>query len=72
MPKLAPIKQKDLIKYLRQLGWDGPYSGGKHPIMQKGTITNVIPNPHRGDIGKPFLIRILRQFEIDLDEWEAL
>ena len=35
MPKLAPIKRKDLIYYLRQLGFDGPYPGGNHQYMKK-------------------------------------
>lgn len=72
MPKLAPIKQKDLIKYFRKLGFDGPYSGGKHPIMQKGSLTVTIPNPHSGDISKGFLLRILKQAEIEREIWEKL
>ena len=65
MPKLTPIKRKDLIYYFRQLGFDGPYAGGKHEIMEKGTLTIHIPNPHKGDISKGFLIRILKQAGID-------
>ena len=72
MPKLAPIKRKDLIYYLRQLGFDGPYSGGKHQIMEKGFLTVTIPNPHKSDISKEFLARILKQAEIDRKVWEEL
>ena len=72
MPKLTPIKRKDLIYYLRQLGFDGPFSGGKHQIMEKGILTITIPNPHKGDIGKDFLIRILKQAGIDRKVWEDL
>lgn len=72
MPKLAPIKRKDLIYYLRQLGFDGPYSGGKHQIMRQSSLTITIPNPHKGEIGKEFLIRILKQAEIDRKIWEDL
>ena len=32
MPKFGPIKRKDLIRYLQQLGFTGPYSGGKTSI----------------------------------------
>ncbi len=70
MPKLAPIKRKDLICYFRQLGFDGPYAGGKHQIMEKGALTITIPNPHKGDIGKEFLVRILKQAEINRKVWE--
>jgi len=31
-----------------------------------------IPYPHQGDISKDLLARILRQAEIDKDEWENL
>ena len=37
MPALAPIKRNDLIYYLRRLGFDGPYSGGNHQFMRKGS-----------------------------------
>gem|GEM_PF-5831881 len=35
MPRLGPMKRKDLIAYFKQLGFDGPYSGGKHQLMVK-------------------------------------
>ena len=61
MPAFGPVKRSDLVKYLRKYGFDGPYSGGKHPFMVKEDHTLTIPNPHRKDVGKKFLIRILRQ-----------
>ncbi|MGQ9630261.1 MAG: type II toxin-antitoxin system HicA family toxin [bacterium] len=72
MPPFGPIKRGDLIYYLKQLGFEGPYSGGKHQIMLKDDITLRLPNPHRSDIGKELLIRILRQAKIDRDVWERL
>jgi predicted RNA binding protein YcfA (HicA-like mRNA interferase family) len=72
MPKLAPIKRKDLVKYFRQLGFNGPYSGGKHQIMQKDSLTVTIPNPHQGDISRGLLSRILKQANIDVKDWEDL
>jgi predicted RNA binding protein YcfA (HicA-like mRNA interferase family) len=72
MPHLGPIKRQDLIRYLRQLGFEGPYSGGKHQFMTKGELTLALPNPHRGDIGVGLITRILRQAGIDRDEWEKL
>ncbi|MEW5987731.1 MAG: type II toxin-antitoxin system HicA family toxin [Chloroflexota bacterium] len=72
MPRLGPISRKDLIRNLRQLGFDGPYSGGKHQIMVKGNITLRLPNPHQGNIGRELLIRILNQAQIDPAEWEKL
>jgi predicted RNA binding protein YcfA (HicA-like mRNA interferase family) len=72
MPHFGPLKRKDLISYLRQAGFDGPYSGGKHQFMLKGDLTLRVPNPHQSDIGKELLIRILRQAGIERDEWEKL
>lgn len=71
MPRFGPIKRKDLIGYLKQLGFDGPYSGGKHQFMVKGDLTLRIPNPHQGDIGKELLSRILKQAQINKKEWES-
>jgi len=72
MPQFGPIKRKDLIKYLRALGFQGPYSGRKHQFMVKGEITLSVPNPHKGDIGRELLSRVLRQAKIDRDTWERL
>jgi predicted RNA binding protein YcfA (HicA-like mRNA interferase family) len=72
MPPFGPIKRKDLIRHLKQFGFEGPYSGGKHQFMVNGDITIRVPNPHQGDIGMELLSRILRQAGIDRDEWETL
>ncbi len=72
MPRFGSIKRTDFIRLLRQLGFEGPYAGGKHPLMIKGTLTIRIPNPHRGDIGVELLTRILRQAHITKEEWEQL
>lgn len=72
MPRFGSLSRKDLIRCLRQLGFDGPYSGGKHQFMLKGDLMLRIPNPHQGDIGKELLARLLRQAGIEKDEWEQL
>jgi predicted RNA binding protein YcfA (HicA-like mRNA interferase family) len=72
VPRFGSITRKELIRCLRQLGFDGPYSGGKHQFMHRGNLTLRIPNPHQSDIGKELLIRILRQAGISRDEWEKL
>jgi len=46
MPKLGPIKRYELIRYFTKLGFDGPFSGGKHQFMIKEKLTIRIPNPH--------------------------
>jgi len=72
MPAFGPVKRNVLIGSLRQHGFDGPYSCGKHPFMVKGDLTLTIPNPHRKDIGKELLARILRQAGISKEDWERL
>jgi predicted RNA binding protein YcfA (HicA-like mRNA interferase family) len=72
MPAFGPIKRRDLIFYLRKLGYAGPFSGGKHEFMQKGSFSLTIPNPHGRDIGPKLLAMILRQTGIDRRDWERL
>ena len=74
MPHVGPIKRKDLIYYLNQLGFEGPYSGGNHQFMIKvdEKIRLTLPNPHRGDIGEALLVKILKQAKIDRATWEKL
>lgn len=72
MPKIAPIKRKKLVKYLRKLGFDGPFSGGNHEFLKKGNLKIWIPNPHKSDIGRNLLLRILKQASIEKDVWEDL
>ena len=72
MPPLGPIKRRDLIQCLRQLGFDGPTSRGKHQHMKRGDLTLTIPNVHKGDISKELLTKILRQAGISREEWEQL
>ncbi len=72
MPPLGPIKRRDFIYYLKRLEFEGPYSGGNHQFMVKENITLRIPNPHKGDIGEAFLVRLLKQAKIDRALWEKL
>jgi predicted RNA binding protein YcfA (HicA-like mRNA interferase family) len=72
MPAFGPVKRRDLIYYLRQLGFTGPFSGGKHEFMQRGSFSLTIPNPHGQDIGPKLLAMLLRQAGIDRKDWERL
>jgi predicted RNA binding protein YcfA (HicA-like mRNA interferase family) len=72
MPTFAPIKRNDFIKALRRTGFDGPYAGGKHEFMVKGSLRLVLPNPHQSEISRDLLSRLLRQAQISREEWEGL
>lgn len=58
MPRIGPIKRRQLIRYLLQLGFEGPYSGGRHQFTIRDDVTVRIPNPHHSDIGRELLVRI--------------
>lgn len=68
MPK--NISWRKLVQKFRHLGFDGPYSGGRHLFMTKGELKVRIPNPHRSDISKSLISEILRQASISPENWE--
>ena len=72
MPVVGPVKRRDLVRFLRRLGFQGPYRGGRHQYMVRDDTTLRIPTPHQEDIGTGLLLRILRQAGISREEWEAL
>lgn len=57
------------MKRLRQLGFEGPYQGGKHPYMVRGDMVVTIPNLHRGNVGVDLLQRILHHAGVSREEW---
>lgn len=63
------ISWRKLIKKFRCLVFDGPYSGGRHLFMVKGSLKIHIPNPHRGDISKYLVVEILKQANILDENW---
>jgi len=56
---LKSISWRNLAKKFQRLGFDGPYSGGRHLFMLKEELKVRIPNPHRGDISRHLLAEIL-------------
>lgn len=72
MPTSGPIKRRDLIRALKKFGFDGPFPGGNHQYMIKEQLKVTIPNPHKGDISKGLLVRILREAGISREEWELI
>lgn len=72
MPPIRPISRRNLIRNLRRLGFEGPYPRTRHECMVKDDRLLILPNPHRGDIGRALLMDILRQAGISRAEWELL
>ena len=69
MPKLGPVTFKELVVKLKTLGFEGPYGGGKHLYMIKGTLRLTLPNPHKKEIGPDLLKRILKQAGVNREDW---
>lgn len=72
MPRLTSVTRRELVRRLRLLGFDGPFVGGRHEFMLRGTRRLILPNPHRGDIGIDLLVRLLRQAGVTREEWESV
>lgn len=71
MSRLTPVSRRELIRRLQRLGFEGPYSGGRHEFMLRGDCRLILPNPHRGDVGVDLLQRILHRAGVSREEWFA-
>ena len=69
MPRLTPVSWRQLVRRLRQLGFEGPFEGGKHPYMMRDDVVVTVPNPHRSDISVDLLKRILQRADVSRKEW---
>ena len=72
MPAVGLTKRKDLIRFLKRVGFEGPFSGGKHQFMLKEGLRLTLPNPHKQDISPSLLLKILKQADISRETWEGL
>jgi len=72
MPRLTPVSRHQLVRRLKKLGFEGPYTGGRHDFMLRGDIRLILPNPHRGVISVDLLSRLLRQSGVTRKEWQSL
>lgn len=68
MPLPKPVDRRTLIRKLKNLGFDGLYSGGKRQYMIREQRKLVIPNPHKGDISGSLLMKIFPQAGISQEE----
>jgi predicted RNA binding protein YcfA (HicA-like mRNA interferase family) len=57
------------VRKLKGLGFDGPFPGGRHEWMRKGSMRVTVPNPHEGGIDPGLIRRILHHAKISADEW---
>jgi len=66
------ISWRKFVQNFRKLGFEGPYSGGKHLFMKKGILKIHIPHKHKGEISIGLVVEILSQAEIGKEEWDKL
>ncbi len=70
MSRLIPVSRKELIRRLKELGFEGPYPGSGHAYMVREHLYVTIPNEHYGEeIGAALLVEILRKAKISRNEW---
>jgi predicted RNA binding protein YcfA (HicA-like mRNA interferase family) len=68
---VSGISRKHLIQKFKMLGFEGPFSGGKHQFVKKGSLKVRISNPHGSkDIHDSLLKEILRQAGIAKKDWD--
>ena len=70
--KLRPVGRRELISRLIELGFEGPFSGGRHEFMLRGERRLILPNPHRSEISVDLLQRLLKQAGVSRREWEII
>ncbi len=66
MPKLSPLKSKQVIRKLRKLSYEGPYAGGRHSRMINVQSGKIIPIPIHGskDVSVGLIRAIIREVGI--------
>jgi predicted RNA binding protein YcfA (HicA-like mRNA interferase family) len=67
--RLSPVSRDELIRRLRELGFTGPYTGGRHQFLVRGATRLILPNPHRSSIGADLLARVLREAGVSREDW---
>lgn len=76
MSRWTPCKRTNFIRRLRELGFDGPYSGTRHQFLLYGT--NRLTVPSNTEYSVPQLRMMIGQVnailgrEITADEWNGL
>jgi hypothetical protein len=72
----TPCKRRDFMRRLRQLGFEGPFSGAKHQFMVYSQYRLTIPS--NTDYSKPQVKMMIQEVEeiigreITITEWDDL
>lgn len=73
---MSPISRKELIRRLRKLGFEGPFTGGKHDYMHRASdhLRLAVPrdDAKNREIGTELQKRIIREIGVVSKAWIAL
>jgi predicted RNA binding protein YcfA (HicA-like mRNA interferase family) len=74
MPRLVPLKPREVVRKLAKLGFEGPYPGGRHQRMVNRQTGKVIPVPfHKGrDVSVGLVREIISEAGVSPEDWLAL
>ena len=72
MVRLNSLKRKILIRKLKKLNFEGPYTATRHEYMIKDAQKIFLPNPHGKDIGVPLIRRIVKQIDVSRKDFLEL
>jgi len=65
MPVFGPISRKDLVRYLRKMGFDGPYSGRNEGFqLQSSSFTQYDIRKTQYDLPLGFDVRAYGAFRL--------
>ncbi|HSE84436.1 MAG TPA: type II toxin-antitoxin system HicA family toxin [Thermodesulfobacteriota bacterium] len=76
MSRWTPCKRRDVVRRLRQLGFDGPFSGTRHQFMIYKQHRLAIPSNNEYSVAQlRMMIREVERIigrEITAEEWKSL
>ncbi len=73
MPKLTPLKSREVVRKLRKLGFEGPFPGGRHARMADLETRQIVPIPiHSKEVSVGLIREIIRQAGITREQWLEL
>jgi len=76
MSRWTPCKRRDFIRRLRELGFDGPYSGTRHQFMVYEQHRLAIPSNAEYSVAQlRLMLREVEEIigrEITAEEWNPL
>lgn len=72
MPKIIPLKFKDVCDKLRKIGYIWPIAGWKHMHMYKWTKVVPVPKHWWKDVSRWVIESIIDQTWVSREEWIGL